>query len=784
MGRKMQHRSAAKPAAVTLPAAPRNSVFLAFLALIAVACLWFAPAARAQDYQFSSVQVEGNLRVDSGTVLRYAGIAPGQALTGGQLNDAVQAVVNSGLFETVDVDPQGDVLVIRVKEYPTINVISIEGNKRLSDEDLDAVVESESRRIYSPAQAEADAAAITEAYVAAGRVAATVTPKIIRQSDNRVDLVFEITEGRVVEVERLAFVGNRAYSDRRLRQVLETKQAGFLRTFIKADTFIADRIELDKQLLRDFYASRGFIDFEVLEATSAISSERDGFFVTFTLREGQSYRVGKIDTISEIPEIDPIPFAEASRLRSGVTYSPSIIDANIARMENLALQEGLNFVRVEPRLTRNDRDQTLDITFAITRGPRIFVERIDIEGNTTTLDEVVRREFRTVEGDPFNPREIRRAAERIRALGFFSDAQVDTEPGTADDQVIVNVDVVEQPTGTLSLGASYSVSDGASLNLGFTETNFLGRGQTVSLNIAGGTDDLNATASFVEPAFLDRDLLFRLGLFYTNTEYFNAFYNTNTAGGRTAIGFPVGDYSRLELRYVLSQDDITDVSVNSSEILKQDEARGPLTTSAVGYGYTYDTRTGGLDPLGGVLLRFGQDFAGLGGDVNSITTNALATIERRVLSEEVTLRASFEASALYMIDEVSRVTDRYFANNTMRGFETNGMGPRDLTAINQDALGGNYMAVARFEAEFPLGIPNEYGLKGGVFLDTGSVWYLNDTQGTGGPVDDSFHLRAVLGFSLFWTTPIGPLRFNFTKAVLKEPYDLEQNFDLTVSTTF
>jgi len=784
----MQQTSAAKATARVLVRKRDDRsqlrVIFAVLALISVLWLIFATAVQAQDYRFSAVRVEGNQRVDSGTVLRYAGIGAGQTVTAGQLNDAVQAVVNSGLFESVDVDPEGDVLVFRVREYPTINVISFEGNKRLKDEELDAVVVSESRRIYSPAQAEADAAAIAEAYTMAGRISATVTPKIIRQSENRVDLVFEITEGRVVEVERLAFVGNRTYSDRRLRQVLETKQAGLLRTFIKADTFIADRIELDKQLLRDFYASRGFVDFEVLDATSAVSEERDGFFVTFTLREGQSFRVGKVDTISDVPEIDALPFAEVLRLRPGVTYSPAVIDNNIARMENLALQQGLNFIRVEPRVTRNDRDLTLDVTFAITRGPRIFVERIDIEGNTTTLDEVVRRQFRTVEGDPFNPREIRRAAERIRALGFFSDAQVNTEAGSSADQVIVNVDVVEQPTGTLSLGASFSVSDGLGLNLGFQETNFLGRGQTVGLNISGGTDNLNASANFFEPAFLDRDLGFRLSLFSSNTEQFNAFYNTQLYGGRTSLAFPAGDYSRFELRYLLQQEELTDVSVNSSAILQRDAARGPLVSSALGYLYTYDTRKGALNPLGGVQLRFGQDFAGVGGDVQSITSTGLATIERRVANEEVTLRATFEAASLNMIEDDSRVTDRYFGNGEIRGFETNGIGPRDLTAVNQDALGGNYSAVARFEAEFPLGIPNEYGLKGGLFLDAGSVWSLNDTEGTAGPVDDSFHLRAVLGVSIFWTTPIGPLRFNFTKAILKEDYDEEQYFDLTVSTTF
>lgn len=747
-------------------------------------CLAFLTAARAQDYQFGTVRVEGNQVIETSTILRYAGIAPGQAVTAGALNDAFQRISDSGLFEDVVLDPQGGTLVIRVTEFPTINVISIEGNRRLDDEKLQEVIQSQERRMYSPSQAEADAAAMAQLYSDAGRLAATVTPKIIRRSDNRVDLVFEVQEGRVVEVQRLAFVGNRAYSDRRLRQVLETKQAGLLRTFIQSDTFIAERIELDKQLLRDFYASRGFIDFEVLDATAELSRERDGFFVTFTIREGQSYRIGQIDTISEIPEIDPAPFAEVLRLRSGVTYSPSVIDNQIARMENLATRDGLNFVRVEPRLSRNEANQTVDITFAITRGPRIFVERIDIEGNTTTLDEVIRRRFRSVEGDPFNPREIRQAAERIRALGYFSEANVDSAPGSSPDQVIVNVDVVEQPTGSLSLGAAYSVSDGVALTVGLQESNFLGRGQSVGLNITAGTDNANASASFVEPNFLGRDLSFRLSALYRNTENFNADYNTNVLGFGVGLSFPVGENSRLDLRYDLSQSELTDVSPDSSAILQREEARGNLVNSAIGYAYTFDNRRSGLNPLGGVLLRFGQEFSGVGGDVQFITTNALAAVERRVFNEEVTLRASLEGGAITNIDVGTRVTDRYFGNGRIRGFETNGLGPRDLTAINQDALGGNLFTVLRLETEFPLGTPEEYGLRGGLFLDTGSVWSLVDTAGTGGPVDDSFHLRMTIGFSLFWDTPIGPLRFNFSNALIKEDYDEVQNFDLTVSTTF
>lgn len=758
-------------------------VFIAFATACAGVFALSPQAASAQSFTFSNVEIEGNERVDAATILSFAGIARGQRISAGQLNDAFQRIQGSGLFETVDLVPRGNTLLIRVREYPTINIINFEGNRRLRDEQLAAIVRSQSRRVYSPSQAEADAAAIAEAYREGGRLAATVEPRIIRRSGNRVDLVFEIREGRVSEIERVAFVGNRAFSDRRLRQVLDTKQAGLLRQLIQRDTFVADRLEFDKQLLRDFYQSRGYVDFQVLDASGELSRERDAVFVTFTIREGQSFRVGAVDLVSEVEGADAEEFRRMLRLRPGVVYSPSVIDANIARLENLALRKGLNFVRVEPRIARNDRDLTLDVTFAVIRGPRLFVERIDIEGNTTTLDQVVRRQFRTVEGDPFNPREIRQAAERIRALGYFSNSSVEAEQGSASDRVIVKVDVEEQPTGSLGFGVSYAVDSGVGLNVSFSETNFLGRGQTVALNLLTGTDNASATFSFVEPAFLGRDLSFGLDVYYSQTERRNALYDTRNVGIRPAIGFPVGDYSRLELRYRISQDEIRNVTTDSSTILQREGLRGALLTSAIGYSYSYDTRRGGPNPMGGVLLRFGQDFAGLGGDIRYVKTNVLAVAERRILNEEVTLRAVFEGGALSMIKGNSRVTERFFGGE-MRGFEGGGLGPRDLTAVNQDALGGNFFAIAKLESEFPVGLPEEYGIRGGLFLDLGSVWGLNDRAGTAGTVDDSRRLRAAIGASVFWDTPIGPLRFNVSRALKKMPYDKEQKFDLTISTQF
>lgn len=738
----------------------------------------------ASAQAFSQVRIEGNQRVEDGTVLSYMNLPAGQTLSPGQINDGLQRLQNSGLFETVEIIPQGGTLVVRVREYPTISRISFEGNRRLNNDRLTEIVQSQPRRIYQPSRAIQDAQAIAEIYAAEGRLAARVDPRIIRRSDNRVDLVFEIREGNVTEIERISFTGNRAFSDRRLRNVLQTKQAGLLRTFIRRDTFAPERIPLDEQLLTDFYRSRGYADFRVQAIAPEIARERDAFFITFNISEGPRYRFGQIETISEIPGVDATAFAEQNRVRRGEVYNPASIDNTIRRMETIAIQQGLNFVNIEPRVTRNPSNQTLDLTFALTRGQRIFVERIDIEGNTTTLDEVIRRQFSTVEGDPFNPREIRNSAERVRALGYFADAQVETRQGSGPDQVIVGVNVEEQPTGSLSLGASYGVNSGVGVNASLNEQNFLGRGQSVGLQISTASGDRAATVSFSEPFFLGRNLRFGMSANYNETESLNSDYDTRTAGLRPSIEFPVSQNARLELRYRVSKETLRNVDEDSSIIL-QDEA-GSRVTSALGYTYNWDSRRTGLNPLTSYRLSFSQDISGVGGDTKAVTTTASMGVESNAWRDDITLRGEIEAGAIFGYDDYTPwILDRFRSGSRVRGFEPNGIGPRDLAAVNEDALGGNYFWAARGEAQFPIGLPEEYGITGGLFADVGSLWGLDNVAGTEGvSVDDSMYVRASVGASIFWTTPIGPLRFNFSKALRKEDQDRTQNFDLTIQTNF
>ncbi len=506
---------------------------------------------------------------------------------------------------------------------------------------------------------------------------------------------------------------------------------------------------------------------------------RDAYFVTFNIQEGQQFRFGEITTVSDRNDVDPEEYHNVLKVRSGSVYSPTEVENSISRMERLAIKNGVDFLRVEPRITRNDRDLTLDVEFALVRGPRVFVERIDIEGNTTTLDRVIRRQFDLVEGDPFNPRQIREAAERIRVLRYFSDVDVNAREGSRPDQVVVDVNVEETTTGSLSFGASYSTNSGVGVSVGFSERNFMGRGQKLTAQIAASETTAQYNINFVEPAFLSRNVEFGLDFSLIETDSDFSLYDTTIGVFRPSLTFPVSENGRFGVFYNATYNDMKDYTGNSG-VLAAEVAQGETWASAIGYRYTYDTRRTGLDPNSGIMLSFGQEYAGLGGDSEYLKTSARVIAQTRVLNEEVTLRATLEGGALeFMGSNESRAVDRY-TSQVMRGFEPNGIGPIEGT----EHLGGNYFAVAKFEAEFPLGLPEEYGISGGAFYDVGAIWGVDSTNAAFPVRSKNFEPRHVVGLSLFWESPFGPLRLNWSTALKKEPGDLEQSFDLTVRTEF
>ena len=756
----------------------------------------FFQIAHAQEFKISSLMIEGNRRIEAATIQSFSGIKEDSVLSVGDVNDAIQLVRDSELFESVAAEFKGTTLIINVVEFPTVNVVTFEGNKLLDETELKNLVRTSPRRVYSASQVSDDTNSITATYANRGHISASVEPRIIRRTDNRVDIVFEIIEGGVVEIERISFVGNRMFSDSRLRRILGTKQAGLFRLLVQRDTLIEDRIEFDQQILKDFYNSRGYVDFQTLSVNSELSKTKDSFFVTFHVQEGQQYKFGQITTSTSLSDIDPQLFKRAVKAEKSEIFSPEVVENSIVRMERLALELDLDFARVEPRVMRNDAGLTLDIDFIVSRGPRVFVERIDISGNTTTSDRVIRRQFKIVEGDALNPREIRASAERIRALGFFGDVDVSTREGSFLNQRILDVTVTEKPTGSLSFGANYNSSNGVGLVASFRESNFLGRGQATNASINTTSETKKLSFSFQEPAALARDIALNLNFEYQRTDSNNAKYDTDSLNTSSVLGFPISKTEALGLKVFWESELISDVTTGSNIILNE-ALQGRRSDFGLGYSYSFDNRRTGLNPKAGTFIKFGQDFAFTGKDP-FLRTNMKLGGETYVLNEDVKLTGIFEFGALlFDSSSSSRVTDRYFlGNNLFRGFAAGGLGPREKNVLGSplidDGLGGNYYAVARFESKSPLGLPEEYGIELGAFFDAGSVWGLDASSLTTAAnastpsqvLYDDFTLRAVAGVSIFWTTPIGPLRFNWSDAVKKAPGDVEQSFDLTVSTSF
>ena len=741
----------------------------------------------AENLSFSSISVEGNKRLSDEAIVNYSRLVTGSIISSEDLNDAYRKIVSTGLFKNVSFKQSNQKLVISVTEYPTVNEISFEGNKKFTDEKLSSFIETKSRFVLAPNTLENDVAELQKVYKNSGRILARIQPKVINLSDNRVNVVFEVYEGSVVEIETINFVGNRTFSDRKLRGVLRTKQASVFRKIIQKDNLIDERISLDKKLLTEFYKNRGFADFRINNVNAELSEERDGFFITYNITEGPQFSLGKIDFISAVKELNASNFTSFSNLKSGEVYSPTDVKSNISKLEENLQAVGFEFIRVRPTVIRNMSNLTIDLKFVFEQSDKLFIERIDISGNTATLDRVVRRQFFIVEGDPFNSREIKAAADRIRSLGLFSDSFVKVLPGSRESLVVIDVKVIEKPTGSLTFGAGYSSEAGLGGLIEYGEKNFLGRGQALSFAINTGKDDQLYELSFYEPMFLRNDLGLGINLSAKDTQRQNAAYDTDSLNFGPYIVFPVGEKSNLKFQYSLEKTNLSNPGDVGSIILNEVN-EGSITSSSMGYVFSYDSRVFKNNSQNGFAFKLGQQFTGLGGEKTAFKTTMKAAAQSNTFKNDLKLSAEFEAGILTYTEGNSRVIDRFFLNSRkMRGFEPGGVGPRECLngecgVSNNDALGGENFAVVRFEAEFPLGLPDEYGLTGGLFYDVGNLWSLRKINNDVLYEDGAW--RQSIGASLFWRTPIGPLRFNFSDVLKKEVFDRDESFDLTISTRF
>jgi outer membrane protein insertion porin family len=727
----------------------------------------------------SSIEVQGNRRVEIETIRSYFKAGPDGRLDQAAIDDGLKALIETGLFEDVKINRAGGHLVVVVVENPVINRVAFEGNKKIKDEQLQAEVQSKARGTLSRPMVQSDAQRIAEVYRHAGRYDVRVDPEIIQQPNNRVDLVFTITEGAKTGIQEINFVGNQAYSSYRLKDVIKTHESNWLSFLGNNDVYDPDRIESDRDLIRRYYLKHGFADVQVVAALSEYDPEKKGFLVTFKIEEGQQYRVAAVNFESSIPNLDGKSLASYSQVYVGSLYNAEALEKSVEQMQIEASRRGFAFAVVHPRGDRNFDAHTVTITFAIDEGPRVYIERINVRGNTRTRDYVIRREFDIAEGDAYNRALVDRAERRLKNLDFFKEVKITTEPGSSSDRIILDVNIEEKSTGDFSVSGGYSTTDGPLAEVSISERNFLGRGLFAKASVTYGEYARGVSLSFVEPYLLDYRVAAGLDVFYREqiaNQYIS--YGTRTIGFSPRLGFGLREDLSLQLRYSLYQQEITlpwqldncnnidpksaaflptpayisqvlngvDPTGNSqagflpgcladgesSLPVRQELAQGAEWVSSVGYSLDYNTLDNNKNPTDGLLVDWKQDFAGVGGDVSYLKSAVDAKYYSPMVSDIVAL-VHLQGGMLNQVgNQPLRMLDNFqMGPNLVRGFAPNGIGPRDLTFFpytqTGDALGGTKYWGASLEFQMPFWfLPKEVGLKGAVYADAGSLW---DYQG-------------------------------------------------------
>jgi outer membrane protein insertion porin family len=724
------------------------------------------------------IRVEGNQRIEAATVQSYMTVAPGDPFDPARLDESLKNLFATGLFDDVAIRREGNDLVVSLVENPIINRIAFEGNLRLSDDSLSSEVQLRPRVVYTRSRVQNAVSRILELYRRNGRYGATVEPKVIHLPQNRVDLVFEINEGPLTEIERIVFIGNEAFDDGDLRGVIQTKETAWYRILSADDTYDPDRLAFDQELLRRFYLSRGYADFNVRSVIAELTPDGQRFVLTFTVEEGEPYTFGEIAIDSRLRDLEPEQLRALLATESGDTYNADQIEASILALTEEIGELGYAFVEIDPVPTKDEANRTIDLTYIINEGSRVYVERIDIVGNVRTLDKVIRREFRLAEGDAFNTSLLRRSRQRIQDLGFFEGVQLRTLPGSTPDRTRIEVEVSERSTGELSFGAGYSTSDGPLGDIRLSERNLLGRGQSLSaaFTISARTQEIDL--SFTEPYFLDLDLAAGFDLFRRSTDFQSeGSFDQVTTGGTLRGSYPLTERLRHGVSLTIREDEIKDVSNDASVFIREEE--GSALTALLGHTLTYDVRDTRFLPSDGYLIRFDQGVADFGADTQFVRNELLVSYYYPFFPDWV-INLAARGGYIHGLGEDVRLFDRFFLGGAnLRGFKFAGVGPRDITT--GDALGGNLLYTGSAELRFPLGLPEELRIFGRTFIDAGTLY---DSDAKGPQVEDSDELRAAGGIGVSWLSPLGPISLDWAQAFLKNEEDETEAFRINFGTRF
>jgi len=750
-----------------------------------------------------NIVVRGNTRIETETVLSYMTIAVGRSYGPADIDESLKSLFATGLFADVRIVPQGGTVVVNVTENPIINRVSFEGNKKLTDDALKSAVRSSERTMLTRAKVQADVQNILEAYRRSGRYGAAVNPEIIDRGNNRVDLVFSINEGKKTGVERITFIGNHAFSDGRLRDVIRTRESGLLSWLRSTDTYDPDRLAQDQELLRQYYHKKGYADFYIVSATADLDRENNVFHVTFTVDEGEKYKIADVEVVSSLSSVDPEALRSSLRTHSGDTYNSLRVEQTVEDLTLKISEGGYAFAEVRPRGSRDYENKTITLTYYIEEGPRAYIERINVIGNDRTREYVIRREFDIAEGDAYNRALMDKAERRLNNLGFFERVSITTSPGSASDRVVINVRVEEKATGEVSFGVGYSTTDGVIGDVSISEKNFLGRGQYIKLGAGAGSDTQTYQFAFKEPFFLGRRIGLDLDLYkrvYDSNDYRS--YDEQITGGGFGFSLPLReDELTLRLFYKIYQTKLKDPTgvatgiascAGSGLSIAICDSLGTNLTSLAGYRFVYSTLDNNLDPTDGIFAAAGQEFAGLGGDSYFVKSTAEAKYFKEILPDQGVVGALKVSGGHVMAlgGNRLRVPEQFMlGGDYIRGFENQGIGPRD--SVTGDALGGRMFFAATAEATFPFpGVPQEFGLGTAVFSDVGSIWDADSglvtlVNNNGSSVlSNDFDLRASVGFGLRWRSPFGPLKADLAWPIVKNSADKTQLFRLSGGTRF
>ncbi len=754
--------------------------------LLLVICVSSVPAfAQSPESAntISAIRIEGNQRTNPDTIKAFLNLSEGDAIDPEKLDDAFKQLFATGLFADARVELEGDVLLVRVVENPIINEVAFEGNKRIEDEALASEIKLAPREVFTKTVLQNDLKRILDIYQKSGRFSAIVEPKVIQLEQNRVNLVFEIEEGERTKIAQVSFVGNENFSDKTLTNIVNTKETVWYRFFSSDDTYDPDRLAFDQELLRRFYVARGYADFRVVSAIAELTPERDAFFITFTLEEGDQYNFGNMTVESELEELRGETLSELLLTNSGEVFNAEQVEASVEAITKHLGNLGYAFVKIDPQYDQNNEDDVIGVNYLIREGPRVYVEQININGNVRTLDKVVRREFRVAEGDPYNAAKINRSKQRINNLGFFNKVDVNNVPGSAEDRVNIDVEVEERSTGELTLGAGFSTADGALGDISIVERNLLGKGQRLKLNFTLSAARQQFDVGFTEPYFLDRNVSAGFDIFKTkrdgSSSLTNRSFDSDAVGGTLRTSYPIVEHLTHSVRYTLRSDEITDIDEDASRFIRDQE--GKTTISMVGHSLMYDRRDNRFDPREGYFLRLNQDVAGLGGDSQFVRNEVRGGYFLPTINKDWILQ--LQAKSGYILGYGGRdveINNRFFiGSNDIRGFETDGIGPRDT--LTDDALGGNSYYAGTLELSFPIAVAEELGFTGAVFTDAGSLFDVDDD---GAEVADTTALRMSAGAGIAWTSPLGPIRIDFAHAFLKEDFDETEIVRFSFGTRF